>query len=582
MPADDPGMAVKMSPPGFAAVTDLAAGRPVDESPIADLCAFVDARIDCADFRALTLVMLLEKYDQLLSEPTRQRIRASLTGFRYWMDEPGEDSMCFWSENHQAIFATCEYFAGRRFAGDRFADGRTGAEHHAGAERRLRRWLELRARFGFSEWLSNTYYEEDSAPLALLVDHAEPDLAGRARHVLDLLLRDLATHSFQGRFGASGGRTYERQKKQPETADVTDIVHHAFGFFPEHRIDHARMSTPFVLSSYRVPDDIVALAHHEGTTTVTTVHGIALDEVSGLALDADDEASILWAMEAFTTPQSIRATMDAFVRWGMHSNGFLSALAPFARLPRALLPTLVRLLNPATSGTALQRAVVRTHRTPHGMLSSAQRYHPRTFGDQQHLWQATLPGDVSVFSTHPGGAWFDDVARNFSPSAWVGNGRIPDVAQHESVLVALHDTRGRRGYLEKERARWSHLYWPRDRFSETREGTHVLVGRAGDGLLGILAGSELHPGSDEGEIVQNGVITGWAAVLSHTGETTMDALYDELAASSVLADRRGLRFVSARGAYELPRHGPFTVNGVRQDGVGQAGVSQEAPPTSPR
>lgn len=540
-----------MSPPGFAAITELAAGRQVDESPIEDLCAFVDARIDCADFRALTLVMLLEKFADLLSDATRQRIRRSLTGFRYWMSEPGDDSMCFWSENHQAIFATCEYLAGGQFATDVFADGTTGAAHRRRARARLVRWLELRQRFGFSEWLSNTYYEEDTAPLALLVDHAEPDIADGARAVLDILMRDLATHSFRGRFGASSGRCYERQKKQPETADVTDIVQHAFGFFAGRRLDHARMSTPLVLSSYRVPDDIRALAHSTKTTTVQTTHGLELGEVSRLALDADDEASIFWAMEAFTTPESIRSTMDAFVRWGMHSNGFLSALAPFVKVPGALMPTLVRVLNPATRGTALQRAEVITHRGPHGMLSSVQHHHPRTFGDQQHIWQATLPGDVSVFSTHPGGAWFDDVARNFSPSAWVGNGRMPDVVQRDGMLAVLYDTRGRKGYLEKERARWSHLYWPEDRFERTVRSDNVLVGQVEDSLLGVRAARPIRDGEDPHEIVQDGAITGWGVVLTHTGETTADGLADEMEGSALFADRRGLRWTSRRGVLEL-------------------------------
>jgi hypothetical protein len=40
-------------------------------------------------------------------------IRAALLGFEYWLDQPGFDSLCYWSENHQILFATAEYLAGK-------------------------------------------------------------------------------------------------------------------------------------------------------------------------------------------------------------------------------------------------------------------------------------------------------------------------------------------------------------------------------------------------------------------------------------------------------------------------------------
>lgn len=98
-------------------------------------------------------------------------------------------------------------------------------------------------------------------------------------------------------------------------------------------------------------------------------------------------------MEAFTNPQSITMTMEMFRNWNLKSNIFLKDLKivdiPFLRKLN-LLPFLVKILNSATQGIAIQRANTYTLRSKDYFLSTAQLYHPREFGDQQHISQATL------------------------------------------------------------------------------------------------------------------------------------------------------------------------------------------------
>ena len=43
----------------------------------------------------------------ILSEKTENELTDCLLGFRYWIDEPGNDAMWFWSENHALMFHTC-------------------------------------------------------------------------------------------------------------------------------------------------------------------------------------------------------------------------------------------------------------------------------------------------------------------------------------------------------------------------------------------------------------------------------------------------------------------------------------------
>ncbi|SDL35042.1 glycoside hydrolase family 88 protein [Tessaracoccus oleiagri] len=563
-------------PPGLADLDRLLAGESVDERAVERLCDFVDARLDCADFRVLTLLRVAHADNPHVSGGLRERIRSTLLGFRYWMDEAGSDSMCFWSENHQVVFATAEYLAGQRYPDDVFTNpgpgGRrlTGRDRMARAGARLADWYADRLRFGYTEWLSPTYYEEDAAALALMVDLCrDPALTEAARTTLDLLLLDVALHRFDGVLAASAGRAYEQQKLWPESAEITPIADHAFGRAGSRPLE--RLAGLFLTSSYETPAAIVAVANSRPSAAGETVRqsfGLDVGEVAQRLGSATSERPGLffWLMEAFTTPESIRVTMDLLRRWRLRDNRFLAPLGSFSRVPAPLLPALVRLLNPATQGVAIQRADVTTWRTPHVQLSSAQRHQPGGFGDQQHLWQATLPGPVPVFATHPGVPMFDDAARNVSPSRWVGNGINPYLGQDGRVLLALWDLRVRGGFLERRRQRHTHLYWPTTRFDESRRGRHAgggdwLAARCGDGYVGVISTVSLVEGSSPDELVAPGSVTGWTVKV---GDAHLDGDFDRFCAdlaATVVALDRGRRGHLVVGRHRLDR------SGLRADSV---------------
>lgn len=575
--ASDPGMAVKMAPPGISDLAHLLAGEPVDEAGVLAMCDFVDARIDCADFRMLVLLRVAYHDNVHLSASTRQRVRGSVLGFRYWMDEAGDDSMCYWSENHQLIFATCEYLAGQLLPEETFTNpgpgGRplTGLDRMARARDRLVDWFDDRFAFGFTEWLSNTYYEEDVAPLALFVELcADPGLVERASMILDLVLLDMALHRLDSWFVASAGRAYEAQKKDPRHANVNDILDHAFELFTTYH-PH-RLSALFVTCErYETPEVLRRIAGHRGELLIRQSFGLDLDEVADqVGSDPVRQGLFFWLMEAFTNVESIRPTMRLFRRWRLRTNGFLSPLKHLEPVPSVLLPGLVRLLNPATQGVAIQRANVTTWRTPAALLSSAQAYQPGGFGDQQHIWQATLSHGVTVFANHPGAPMFDAVSRNFSPAAWVGNGINPLVAQDRSVLLALHDLRFRRGVLEAPRPRHTHLFWPADRFDETRRGEHVdggtwLVGRSRSGLVGVVSARPLRVG-EEDELIQDGDVTAWAVQVSQGDD--VDAFATEVQGWRVrLNPRRRPAFTADLPGRQAGRYHLSWGRGLSRDGA---------------
>ena len=99
------------TPSCFPDIIKLHHGEPADESQIVVLLDYIDARHDCADFRLVSILRSLYCYHALLSPQITAAMKRTVLGFKYWMDEPGHDSMCYWSENHQLLFAACEYLA---------------------------------------------------------------------------------------------------------------------------------------------------------------------------------------------------------------------------------------------------------------------------------------------------------------------------------------------------------------------------------------------------------------------------------------------------------------------------------------
>ena len=76
---------------------------------------YVENEYDCSDFRLVNLIRILYDYEDQIPSNYKNKIKEVLFNFRYWMDEPGENSMCYWSENHQILFASAEFLIGQKY-----------------------------------------------------------------------------------------------------------------------------------------------------------------------------------------------------------------------------------------------------------------------------------------------------------------------------------------------------------------------------------------------------------------------------------------------------------------------------------
>jgi len=477
----------------------LAAGRKPHTGLIRSALAFINERRDCSDFVLHSILRMLYQFSPdgqqygftplgQIDPNLLQDARQTVLDFKYFPDEPGTDSMCTWTENHYILFTSAAYLAGQLYPKKVFSNsGETGRQKIEKNRIRILRWLALRFRTGFSEWLSHVYYDEDLAALLALHDFAlDAEIRTLAKQVINLLLLDMALNSFQGVFGATHGRAYENSKKHAVHQGTVDTMKLLFGMGIYSGFDN--MSAPaLALSSYRVPAAIAAIAADQQSTCENRQRmGIRLAEMErwGLQASSFEDGMHLLTLEAYTHPRTIRNTLAMFDRCRWWDNAFLQDFKPYRFLLKALdtiggLPLLARTLEWDICRNTREEVHILTRRTPYYMLSTAQDYRSGYGGDQQHIWQATLGPDAICFTTHPA------KLEGSSPSYWTGSGLLPRAAQHGSLVVVVYRLRSRPALYVPVRHFYTHAWLPRDRFDEVVEQDGWFFARRGEGYLAL-------------------------------------------------------------------------------------------------
>ena len=249
----------------FSEIAKMELGRwsEVKTGVILEMIDRINGRADCSDFYLTGLLGMMHRYmdDPAFPQELTQPLEACVLNFKYWMDEPGSDAMCFWSENHQILFHACEVLAGQLYPERTFTNvAQTGQWHCEKGERMALAWLRKRASGGFREWDSNCYFEHDVLALAHLADLAEnPQVREFAAIVLDKLLFTMALNSYQGAFGSSHGRTYTpfiKGARLESTAGIGRLMW-GMGIFNHHLLGTVSLACAH---GYELPPIIQAIA----------------------------------------------------------------------------------------------------------------------------------------------------------------------------------------------------------------------------------------------------------------------------------------------------------------------------------
>ena len=463
----------------FSQIARLELGRDVDEQPLREAIEFVYSNQDCNDFAMGGLLRILYRFHDSphISRELISEIEKTVLWFRYWWDEPGEDTRCYWTENHQIIFHSDELLAGQYFPDKTFRDGNTGQYHIDHALHYIRRWLDFRVRFGFSEWLSNNYFEEDLLALVNLYDFAQQnDVRHKAGCLIDMLLFEMAMHTYRGIMGCTHGRTYPRLIKGARREDASNTAKLMFGM-GMFNSPNMLGTVPLVTSAYRCPPVLEAIAADLSQPRLFKErHSLNIADAPhyGLSYDSLDDGNLFWSIQDYAHPTITGLAHRLHRTHGIWLHEDYQTL--YTRLYQWQIEQFGKIVDAEMECHAMTEVHIQTYRTAHYMLSAAQDYRAGKPGYQQHPWQATLGMDAVVFTNHPGSD--DEKAR---PNFWAGNCILPRVAQHENVLVCIHHVPANDPFP------FSHAYFPREAFDEVLEQGNWIFGRKDAGYIALYS-----------------------------------------------------------------------------------------------
>jgi hypothetical protein len=548
---------------------------PVNFRAIEGALRYVDERIDCADFVLLGILRMLLQFGNSgrIPEDFLAKARETVLRFKYWPDEPGKDSMCSWTENHQVLFAACEYLAGMMHPDEIFENsGHTGREKMERARPRLLGWMRLRFRTGFNEWLSNVYYDEDIAALLALADFCDdPLLVSGAQCILDIMFYDMALNSFRGTYGSTHGRSYERQKKSGLNESTADTQKLAFGMGVFGEQDNMSGIHLALSENYRLPKVIWEIATDLDRPEMENKHiaGIKIAEAPrwGLGFKDTEHGMVLLGFEAYNHPKTFGLflrMLDAYDWWDNHFfRPFKIMRRYLKRLEKlGLLGPVAWLMRKDAARNMREEVHTVTFRTPDYMLSAALDYKKGHGGDQQHIWQATLSEEAVCFTTHPGSMG------TRSPDYWTGSGFLPRVAMHKNVLVAVYRISSMPGVYMRNKYNFTHAYFPRDKFDEVVEQNGWLFGRKDKGYIALYSRNGYRwqtEGKDRNvEIIADGKKNIW---ICEMGRTATHGEFSEFVKSISLAKLvfRGLHVAydsHYSGRIQFGWLGAFRIGGI--------------------
>ena len=520
---------------------------PIHESLLFAALDYIDRRLDCADFVLTAMLRIRYQlwHSELLSERFRQRLRTTILGFKYWPDEPGIDSMCYWTENHHIIFSTCEYLAGQLYPDQVFANsGMTGREKQARAADRINKWLELRFKTGFNEWLSNVYFDEDFAPLLNLLDFCEDaEIARRARLIIDLMCYDMAVNSYHGLFSCTHGRTYTREKLNPYQESTADTAKLLFGLGSFANEDNMSAVLFAMSPNYALPRVIFDIASDSGREEWCNRQRVSIkfrDAAKWGYGNTDlDSALGLLSFGGYCDARTFNHMVLMLNEFNWWHNKFFLEFAPAKKLiqvgSKLGLTTLVAwLLRKDLSRNNLVENHIYTYRTPDYMLSTSQDYRKGYGGDQHHIWQATLDDEAVCFTTHPGGYGMQ------APDAyWHGNGFMPRAIQHRNVAVVLYKTPRTPNIVLRQTLEFTHAFFPADRFDRVVQSNGWVFGEKNDGYIALHSGNgyrwQQQGAYRHRELIADGRSNAW---LVEMGRRAQYHSFDNFVASIAAAELR--------------------------------------------
>lgn len=412
--------------------------HPEDEKEFYKSLDQIESRRDCSDFLTCALVRFIRLYK--MDKAMAKRCKEVMLNYRYWMDETGNDGMCFWSENHSLMFFVSAYIAGDFYPDEVFVRSRkTGRELKEAARVRIHDWMEETVKEGFDEFHSGGYSPITFAAILNVVDFADEELSALAVKAADRLLYDLSLQTFKGVCIAPMGRVY-REVLYPYAQDIQCLVNL---IDPEAPDRFSEWIIFLATSKYRIPEGLKEIMKKP----LSLVYG---ESNARICVEKTEDYML-------TSVQSKREGEPR--SWENLYGNDQADKGSFAY---------VKSLNECFHGTT--------------------QFEPGVFGYQQHMWYAALDPAAVVFVNHPGGSCETCSTR---PGYWFGNGIMPALKQVKNILFSIYRI------PDTHPIPFTHMYWPESRFEEQVLKENWIFGKASGGYIAVWCSEELKPYEDQ-------------------------------------------------------------------------------------
>jgi len=246
---------------GEIAKMELGNWKDVHTSTLISFIEGVSLVEDGCDFRMLDLMGMQIRYGKKTQFPAEvgAALRKCALGFRYWIDEPGQTSANYLTENHRFAFHASEILAGQLYPNDIFTNnGKSGDWHKQHGEQLALEWIYKRGQYGFEEWDANGYLCADVVLLTHLADLSQdPKVKAMARAVTDKIFLSVAINSFKGCFGSTHGRTAVDYVKDARNEPMAGLAYIGWGI---GILEHADSAAAIAFAHYEVPEVIQSIA----------------------------------------------------------------------------------------------------------------------------------------------------------------------------------------------------------------------------------------------------------------------------------------------------------------------------------
>jgi len=434
----------------YAQSTRVYLNNSVNEASFTSSLLKINNREDTADFRMAGLLrtMYLDNVTEVLDPTFKLQIKDAILDFKYWFTEPGPSDMIMWTENHMILFHSCELLAGQLYPDETFTNsGMNGTQHVDHALPLINRWIEWKSRFGFSEWHSDIYYEEDLMALLNLVEFSQAnDTATKAAMLVDILAFDFANNYFKGTYATTNGRTEDNKKvgtsltDLPSRASFAETAWILLGVGYHNPNAGSSMSAVALSTSnkYTPPPILEAIANatldyneHKDRNSINIADGASY----GFGFESEDDMMFWWPMSAVFTGETINPSLNLTDYYNLgydtvfNDEMLVDLIEIAAEIYGMSLSEVCSFLKEATQGVVLEEVNTYTYRTPYYQLSGAQDHQKGMGGFQEHIWQASLDEYAYIFTNSHGGFRMEDYVGGFNPRATL----------HENVGIIQYD-----------------------------------------------------------------------------------------------------------------------------------------------